>query len=1133
MSLRIIAGRAGSGKSSIALQELAHRLSQQVNSAGLSTYYLVPEQFTLQAERRLLSHPNCPGLLQNEVLSFKRMAFRVLNQTGGLRRKRLAPSGRVMLLMKVLGECASFLHYYRDLKERPWEAGKLLGLLDEFGRYQVTPDLLEEIGKTPELDSTLRAKCADLSLIYTSYRRLLTEDFADEEDLYTALIDRLRRYRPFAGAEIWVDEFAGFTPMEFDILRELLGQCSRVTVCLCLDFQDPLFHGVQRSYERLLELADEAGVFVETQTLSVTQKKGRFEQNPYLAHIESQFCSYPSKPLSGIPQGITVRECKTLLAEVEASAREILRLCREQALSFGDIAVTARQLESYEGLIQAVYPRYGIPFFMDSKKAIESHPLVRIVLDSLLVIGEDWTYESVFGVLKTDLYPADPALVDCLENVALATGLQGRKRWHHSLDASVDPAVEELREHFVARLDSLRQGLKESKTIRDACLALCSYLSDLGLRERLDQEALCLEQEHRREEASETRRIWNMVMEVMEQLVHFLGSEPLGRSSAAAERLRILLLGGFSQYRAGKLPQSVDGVQVGTADRSRTTAVQALLVLGANEGKFPATFTDDGLLSDHDRETFQRCGIRLADDNRTRARLEHFLIYRVLTTPTRFLHVSYALEDASGAAMRPSFLVRRLFRLFPHLTLCRDYLLSAEEKLTAPGPFFMNQASWICHTAKAMSPLQTAICHWYEQSQEWGPLYRRMLANQGRRTKQDGLLLDPNLAEQLFRLQGTPFLTVSRIESYNRCPFSFYLLYGFQAKPRKEYEMAIPDMGTFVHKLIDKASHLSVSEGRELSTLTEEECHRFIDCVTEDALAEMGTTAFTGSARNRYMTERLQRFAQRALTALSGQLAAGHFQASGFEASFGMEEGDFPAVPVHLDNGRTVLLRGRIDRYDVMEKDGSLYVRVVDYKSSDREISPGDVVTGMKIQLVTYLEALHRGLAKREQKPVVDAAALYFTLKEDWCTLEQHPDDTEMPGLSYKMNGFLLNDSQVLLSMVEENPGESVASIRVKKDGEASVSSSSGAVPPGGFAFLFDQVHQSVRQSVQGMYRGDISVLPRVSRESCPCDYCEYAAVCGRMGESHPPSLNVWKPSAEQVWEKGGLANASSQSASS
>ncbi len=1126
MPLHILAGRAGSGKSFVCIDSLAKLLrGRGVHSSVPSAFLLVPEQFTLQAERNLLDHPSCPGLLRDEVLSFKRMAFRVLNQTGGLRKKRLAPSGRVMLLMKVLGECSSSLRYYSDLREKPWEAGKLLGLLDEFGRYEVGSAILEELGAREDLDSSLRIKCRDLSLLYTGYRTLLTEDYADDEDIYRALLDRLVRYRPFAGACIWLDEFSGFTSFEFDIIQQLLEQCAEVHVCLCLDRSgDPLFGGIRRTYERLLELAELTHVPVQTTFLDQKGGNVRFRSNRYLAHVEEQFCSYPSAPLYGKPQGITVLECKTLTGEVEASAREILRLCREESLRFGDIAVAARQLGDYERIIRAVYTRYGIPFFMDDKKEIESHPFVRSLLDGLSVLADDWSYEAVFGFLKAGLYPASPAAVDRLENIALERGLQGRTRWSHVLDLPERPEVEELRARLFQQMEEFRSALRGCRNIADCCSALCSFLARLGMREQLERQANEWEEAGRREEAEESRRIWNMVMEVLEQLFQFLGEEPIRGVSRAAETLRTMLMGGFSQYRAGHLPQSADHVQVGTADRSRTTAVKALLVLGANEGKFPASFSDDGLLSDRDRETLAQCGVTLAEDNHTRARLEQFLIYKVLTSPSRFLHVSYALEDSGGAVMRPSLLVRRLRRIFPDLILEKEYQLTPLRRLTNPGPFLMSQSGWMLEPDLdgEERQLQGAVRRWYEKSPLWAPLYRRLQnARQKNGVPADWgrLLLDPKLAEQLFFLEGTPSMTVSRIETYNRCPFSFYLLYGFGAKPRKEHEMAAPEMGTFVHTLIDKASHLFLEEGHPLHALQQSDCDRLIESVTESALDELGTTAFTGSARNAYMTDRLKRFAKGALFALSRQLAAGHYQASGFEVSFGMGNSEFPPVPVDCGNGKTVLLRGRIDRYDVMEKDGVLFVRVVDYKSSERDIAPGDVVNGMKIQLVTYLEALKRGLEEKEKKKVVGAAALYFTLKEDWNVLDQHPEEEASPVPSYKMNGFLLDDPDVLLSMVEKDPGEPVASIRVKKDGEATVTSPSGAVPPGGFELLFEKVHEKIGQAVTSLSQGDISVLPRVTKDSDPCDYCDYAAVCGRMAQAAPPSLSVRKPSAEEVWK--------------
>ena len=79
MSLRIITGGSGQGKTQYVLEELI-RLSEE--NPQQNCYMIVPEQFSLEMQRKLVeSHPR-HGYFNIDVLSFYRLAYRVFDECG-------------------------------------------------------------------------------------------------------------------------------------------------------------------------------------------------------------------------------------------------------------------------------------------------------------------------------------------------------------------------------------------------------------------------------------------------------------------------------------------------------------------------------------------------------------------------------------------------------------------------------------------------------------------------------------------------------------------------------------------------------------------------------------------------------------------------------------------------------------------------------------------------------------------------------------------------------------------------------------------------------------------------------------------------------------------------------------------
>ena len=1020
MELNLITGRAGSGKSRFCVENISGLCQQDPERP---VFLLVPEQFTVQAERRLLEAIPSGGVLNNEVLSFKRLRHRVLSQYGGVTKKVLDPSGRSMVLAHAFRLCEKQLTYYKSFSRQLWQVDKVMSLITELVRYGISPgqlsDLPDKIKDKPNAEE-LTVKLRELSLVYTQYKNLLQTDYVDELDMHRILLDKLTKEKPFAGAVVWVDEFTGFTTLEIEILEALLKQCACVNVCLLTGkASEQLFQGVNYTRKLLMDMADRCGCPKHLREIDPAVAP-RFAGNPALTALEREFGRYPCTPYTGRPEHIRINQCSDLHSEVYNSALEIQRLCTEEGLRFRDISVTVRDIEAYREIIAAVYPLMGISYFMDDRMSLDRHPLTAFALDALDIVAQGFRYDSVFSFLKSGYYPCDRAAVDRLENIMLARGIRTRSGWEKPVD---DPECEALRQDFMGKMDVFYEALREASCYREALLALCDLLDRL----RPDR----------------SDRVWTVITQVFGQLADFLGDQPCGGIARTAEELRLLLKNGFAKYSVGSLPEDADCVPVGAADRSRTREIKALLVLGANEGVFPASFKDNGLLSDRERELIREQGVVLSETIQARAFLEPFLIYRTLTAPQLFLYVSYALDRGDGGRGRPSWLIRRMRKILP------EVLCEKGEPVSGFGGF--------------EAPELTSRTEAY---------------------------LSEDVAEELFRQRDGTVASVSGMEKYRACPFSFFAERGLRAEERKQYTVESFDTGSFLHLLLEYGTRKLMETGGEVSR---EDCAGIIRQISAEAVEALNNPAITGTAKNRFLTDRLIRFARESLYAVACQCRDGAYQPYGFEVAFGYPGPDsLPPLTVLDPDGQPVRIKGKIDRCDFWDHEGVRYFRIIDYKSSAHSLKPGEAYDGRKMQLVTYMDAVETALEEEGKKPVC-GGVFYFNIPTG---------RTETP--DYTLKGLCFDDRTNIEAMTGEtgHGGLKVSNGRV---------TGCKTVPEGGFDFLKQKVRAHIGEVTASIRQGKIPADP----VGDVCRYCRYQGVCGFQG-----TPRTYHPTEEEtVWD--------------
>ncbi|MEW5866286.1 MAG: helicase-exonuclease AddAB subunit AddB [Bacillota bacterium] len=1129
MSLRFILGRAGSGKTAMCLEGIRDALRE--DPQGPPVILLVPEQATFQMEHALVSTPDLAGFERVQVLSFKRLAGRVLLELGGGARQQIGELGKLMVLRSLVQGRAGVLKLFGATSKKYGFVTCLAAAMRELRIYDIGSDALEAaaggLEREGQGETPLALKLHDLAVITRAYQDYLGDRYQDPDDYLKLASERIAFSQLARGATVWVDGFRGFTPQEYLVLAALLVATDRINVALCLDpgeiahplRDSDLFHPTRETYEKVSALARERGVEIEAPVIleCCCAGGGVPPRSPALSHLERELASRPPRPFDGEVHGLRLVAAVNPRAEVEAAAQEILKLCREERMRFRDVGVIVPELETYHDLIQPIFKDYGIPCFIDRRRPVAHHPLVELIRSAMEVVSEDWTYDPVFRYLKTDLVPIDRQEVDLLENFVLAHGIRG-SRWtcgnpwtyrrSFSLEEDAPPrpedeamleAINDARARATRALAAFGEKVAGAgKRVRDMAGALFALLCELGVRERLEEWRTEAATSGDLEAAREHEQVWNAVVNLLDEMVEALGDKEMG-----LDEFIEVVEAGLEGLTLGLIPPAIDQTIVGSVERSRHPSLRAAFVLGATYDAFPRRVPEDTIFSDRERDDLGRLGLALAPNSRLDQLHEQFNVYTALTRAREYLWVSYPLADGEGRAQRPSMVIGQLKALFP--ALCEEFATgdppsSGEAALDA-----------ITSETKAAATLVRRFRASLGQDSVdpfWLDLYQWLVEDADRRERAGFVLGSLKFANQtgpLSRsaasdLYSNPLRTsVSRLERFASCPFAHFACDALGLSEREIYRLAPPGMGTFVHAALHELFE-TLGDDRKLAAMTGDDIRAAVAEVVEALAPRLQSEILLSSARYRYIVRVLQRTLENAARVLAEHAKRSEFHPAGYEIFFG-GPGGLPALRLGLDGARSVELVGRIDRVDVARAESGQYLRVIDYKSSRPKLKLSDVYHGLALQLLVYLAVATQYARRLAGHPAEPAGALYFPVVDPIISATGPVDDATIEKerkRQARMSGIVVGDADVVRLMDSQvNKGSDIIPAGITKDGEVARTPGTGVIERKKYDTLSRFLLRKIKDLASRIVSGEVAARPYRRGRFRACQLCSYKPVCG------------------------------------
>lgn len=1101
MGLRIIYGKAGSGKSEFCFSEIAKLIDTEEN-----ILIITPEQFSFTAEKKLMEKAKTKSVINAEVITLSRMAYRVMQEVGNNGSSNLSKAAKAMLVHSIIEKNKNSLKFLGKSDEN---VDLSIQAITEFKKHKISvKDLKEKMENIN--DEYLKTKLSDMTIIYEDFENYIAKKYIDDTDLLTYLAENIDKTELVKNAIIYIDEFMGFTKQEYAILAKLIHLAKQVNICLCIDSLKPsanpvsdIFYSNKTTLSRLLTLVEENNLKLDEPVF--LEKTLRFK-NAELKHLEENIYSVNSTVYGKNVENIELFLAKNQYSEVENVATKITNLIKHEGLRYKEISVITKDLGAYSSLIRAIFAKYDIPVFIDEKRDLNQNIIIKYILSILDVISKNFSYDSVISYVKTGFLDLDNDEIFKLENYCTKWGIKYNK-WKKDFifdmqDENKKQEVErlnEIRKEIINPLVKLREQIMDCKTSEGISKIFYEFLVNQNIENKVTEKINKLEEKGLLDLASEYKKSYEIVMNLLDDIVSVFGMQEM-----SIEKYINCFKVGLKNSSLGKIPGTQDQVIVGDVDRSRSHKVKAIFIIGINDGAFPNANKDEGFFNDKDRENLKAEGLELANGTLENLYEDNFNIYKAFTTAEEKLYLSYASSDSSGKSLRPSMLIIKIKKIFPKLMEKSD-VINKQYQIVNENVTYeeLLENLYRLQNEEKIDDIWYAVYNYYKSQNEW----KLNLENDlnGINYTNNPKDVDKEIIEKLYG--NTLNTSVSRLEKYSSCPFSYYLQYGLKLKEKEELKIQSFNTGSFMHETIDSFFEYVKEQDINLPHLLEDEesIQKIVEKIIDEELELSKNLVFTATAKYKLLVQRLKRIVSKALKFIIEGIVYSEFNIEGTEIEFA-KNSKFKPIILNLDDGKKVEITGKIDRIDTAQNEDGKYLRIIDYKSSAKNIDLNEVYAGIQIQLLTYLDAVCK------QEDLMPAGILYFSLLEQMIKSDKKISTEEIEDeirKNFKMKGLILADVKIinLHDKTLKSGTSKIIPAALTTSGEVNKKWTSG-VGKEEFKILQDYIYKTIKEISKEILNGRIDIKPYNKKGKTPCEYCSYKAICGFNPRMHDNKYN-------------------------
>lgn len=1075
--LQFVFGKPNSGKTFTLLNKIKDLAKNDRESV-----LIVPEQYTFESERAVLRLLGDKNSSKVRVLSFSRLVDEINRFTGGFVARDLGESDKVIFMKRALLSVKNDLTLWGKYSNSISFAKTMLDTIGEFKINSVSPENLRETANICD-KATLKYKLEDIAKIYDAFNLLVGEKFIDPADKLTKLYNKLGSFRYFENKTVFIDSFKGFTGQQYKLLERIINQAESVYIAFTNNPENTknfnIYTNIRMAIERIEKIAKSNGEKI----LEPIVLSDMSYSSPDIIRLENVLSG--ENTVSGeISEDIKICNASTIYDEAQFTARTIRKLVRTKNYRFRDFVIIARDAETYKEAVISACENNDISVFYDNRMPLSSFPLS--VASFAAIKALKLSTENILRFHKTGLGALNTEEISALENYCYLWNIESTQ-WLNDwtmnpkgLTSEGSDNTEELEKLNILRKKAIKSLLDFKENFNGSASDMARALIELFDACSVQDKLISLSERFAADgdifSSDALKQSYDAFMRILDSLVVCFGKERINQQEFF-EALEIAV----SSSDIGVVPQTLDEVTFGSADRIRPSLPKIAFILGANQGVFPMNTSSSGLFNITERRNLIENGIEIADNSIYSSIDEEYLVYCNLCSASEMVYICYHNQSISGEKCEPSSFVETVSS-----SLSAEILCEPDERLSLSNfPETMDTAlSEYCIRHKENTPESNAV----KQALQESELSEKteFVDDFG---KENELFLSSDTANKLF---GNKIrMSASKFDTFNRCRFSFFLKYGIGAKKIQPAEFDVLQRGTIVHFVLERF----ITDNKEnYSNLSENELDFLTDKYIEEYLDMVEGFANIRNHRIDFLISRISRSLKDVVRHVAAELSQSLFEPKKCELKIGNGE-EVETVKFPFDNGEIGLV-GSIDRVD--EYNG--YIRIIDYKTGSKSFKLPDVLFGLNLQMLIYLYAVTRG------NGLDDSAAAGILYQ---------PSSRDIKNEGLAMNGLLTADIDLIKAMDKNASGEFVPKPYVLKDN--SISKRGSFIESENFTDIFNYIEKLMRKTGNLISSGDIRISPLDGRESPACKYCDFASVCRIENKIVPRVENL---SNEKIFEK-------------
>lgn len=1070
MALQFVLGTSGVGKSYTVYKQM---IEDAMANPKHNYILLVPEQFSLALQRKMVElHPNA-GTMNIDVIGFNRLAYRLFDEQNIKVGHVLEDFGKTMLVRQVAEQVKDDLAIYANCLDKPGFIDEVKSLMSEMFQYDVDGGQLDTVLsrlKDEAAEKLLYDKLHDMQLIFRAFDEHIKDSYIVAEQLTELLAGAVPNSSLISNSSIVIDGFTGFTPIQRKVIRALLACAKDVKMIVTIDEKSyyaktlpehNLFYLSKQTINYMLDDAKASNAMVEEPCFVAMSDKGRFEEDA-LTHLEANLFRYPYEVYSEAQQAVNITSYDNPLQEITGIAQQIHQLVREEGYRYRDIAIITGNLEDTISYVDRVFPAYALPYFLDYSRPVQNNPCIDALEHLLTMCGDGFTYDSMFAFLKSGVVDGvSDDQIEMFENYALATGMHGLSWWKKPID---NPDIEEVR---CAVMDII---LPFYESISGSNVKIETYVAAVyKLFETLDFE----------QKLSSVRNLYNSICEILDKMLEIMASD-----EATIDTFSELLMLGLSDLVLGMIPNSLDSVVVGDITRTRLDDIRVLFVLGVNDGVIPKKGTPAQIISDYEKVRLENYSLTLAPTEKMNAYIEQFYLYTNMTKPKNKLYLSYVLMNGANEMMRPSYVIGRIQKLYNKLPVVTgsEHMQRVSTKEASVQVLITGLQS-ILQGDTRMLDQTLALCRLYLESDDESLISRV-----------ESAIMYNNIPEPLTaevaKLVRVRLLSqsVSSLERYANCAYAYFLQYTLGIKERGVKQIDNRNIGNIMHAALEALfRHVHDNLGNNWDAISDDDREAMTERFVKDAFAAEYLDQLAEDPRYEQLQSNLIRIGKRTTEYLVRIGNRDVLKPEYFEYKF-QNKISLPAVD------ETMMLRGVVDRGDIYydAEQQKIRLRIVDYKLGNHEFKLHELYDGLQLQLAIYMGVMEQLVDDQYKKAgqtdveVVPDGMLYYQFKDPYIEAVDEAKASKERDKKLDMTGLKNSNTDY-------------------------------------FHNVLRYAEKKMKDIATSMLEGKIDKAPMMRGKDSACKYCVYADVCrfdDKFGNNHYRYPKYKKGEEEMIYSK-------------